>query len=423
LCARIPGALASPPHRTPSGAPRHPTLPQRRLWPSPLSVPPRCETTPRPACLWHPPLPPGPAAYNAAVASAPPRPTAPGAALPAHLDGPGAAPPLPPLASTPRVPRPVAGRGNGPPAAGPRRALRGDGPAWLHRGPASVGPATPGPPAPPGPCARWWPLHGPHGLVALARPLLCACHSARPPLPCALHRSQAARRTAGAPRAPGVASPLAWPQAGPAPRLLRLPLPRALRLQRGPRQPPPRGPHGPSRHLHLPASGPGPPPPAPARRHGVSPPLPPARLARRLGASPALRLAPCQLCRPARDAPPQEGAGTPPRGPAAPTPAPARGPLSDRWRPEARRHAGVDLSPGLCRSQLSGMHAADDCETTGWGTRTAPVRPQGSLRLAKAAQTRSATAFQRLADASCGSAHAPMVRSHTSVRPLPLPLS
>src|SRR5262249_22435480 len=61
--------------------------------------------------------------------------------------------------------------------------------------------------------------------------------------------------------------------------------------------------------------------------------------------------------------------------------------------------------------------AADDRATTWGGTHPAPVRPQVSRRLAMAAHSRRATACQRLAEASCGSAHAPMVRPHTRVRP------
>ena len=43
-------------------------------------------------------------------------------------------------------------------------------------------------------------------------------------------------------------------------------------------------------------------------------------------------------------------AGTPQRGPAAAAQAPAtaRGPLSDLWRTDARRHAALDLPQGLC---------------------------------------------------------------------------
>jgi hypothetical protein len=84
----------------------------------------------------------------------------------------------------------------------------------------------------------------------------------------------------------------------------------------------------------------------------------------------------------------------------------------------------VWTSPTACAdTSCAACSAADDRETTWCGTRTAPVRPQVRRRLAKAAQTRSAIAFQRLAEASCGSAHAPMVRPHTIVRPLPLPLA
>jgi hypothetical protein len=208
-------------------------------------------------------------------------------------------------------------------------------------------------PAPPCPGARWEPRHGPPGRVARARPRRGACPSARPHHPGALHRRQAARRTAGTQRAPGGASPRAGPPAGPAPRRLRRPRPRSLRRHRGQRHPPPRGPHGPARHRPRPASGPGPPPPAPARRPGVAPPVPPARLPAGFG-----HVRPGGVLQ-ARGAVPRatrrllRGQG-PPRSPAAPTPAPARGPRSALGRPAARRQAGGDRAQGLGRDQRSG---------------------------------------------------------------------
>src|SRR5262249_29730569 len=121
-------------------------------------------------------------------------------------------------------------------------------------------------------------------------------------------------------------------------------------------QQPYRGPHRPHRHLHLSESGQCPPTYCPPRRYGVSPPIPSARLARGLSESPSLRLSPCELFCPACDHPPDDGAGTLACGrrPPAPAPATACGPLSALWRPDARRHAPVDLTLRLCRYQLRG---------------------------------------------------------------------
>ena len=58
------------------------------------------------------------------------------------------------------------------------------------------------PPSHPLPCARWWPLRGPHDMGALPRPLLCPRQSPLPHLPCHLQRRDAPSRTAGAPSPP-----------------------------------------------------------------------------------------------------------------------------------------------------------------------------------------------------------------------------
>ena len=71
--------------------------------------------------------------------------------------------------------------------------------------------------------------------------------------------------------------------------------------------------------------------------------------------SPPLRLAPCELCRPARTLRLHDRAGPPHRGQAAPahSPAPTHS-LSDLWRIHAPCHAPVDLRQGVYRYKLSG---------------------------------------------------------------------
>jgi hypothetical protein len=212
-------------------------------------------------------------------------------------------------------------------------------------------------------------LPGPPGLAPRPPQLLGASASALAPLPCALPRREAPRRSARAERSPGRAPPLERAQSGQAPRRLRLHLPGSVWLHGRSLPPPSRAPPGPHRHVHLPDRGPCTPPHRPPRRHGVSPPVPPAGLAAGLHESAPLRRSPCARCRPARNAPPAAGAAPPQRGPAATASPPARSPLSDLGRIEARRHAPVDLSQGLCRDQLSGRTVPGRaCCATVWPT-------------------------------------------------------
>ena len=99
-------------------------------------------------------------------------------------------------------------------------------------------------------------------------------------------------------------------------------------------------------------------------------------------------------------------------------PAPARGPLSDLGRLSARGQAPVDLCQGLCRYRLSRQAVP---RTIGRRSGLAHPRPPGARLPAsgppKTAEGGSATAVQRRVDASRGSADAPIVLPHTSMRP------
>ena len=160
-------------------------------------------------------------------------PTAAGAARAPPLHRPGDPPPLQPLASPPRVARPGPRRGctlangspptsgaSGPTSRGAPRVL----PTWGRPLPSHPPPALHGALVGASPADRYH-------LAALPRPRLCPGHSPLPHLPRALHRRHAPRRSAGAPRPPGLDHPLACPPSGRPPRPLRLHLPRPLCLQ------------------------------------------------------------------------------------------------------------------------------------------------------------------------------------------------
>ena len=106
-----------------------------------------------------------------------------------------------------------------------------------------------------------------------------------------------------------------------------------------------------------------------------------------------------------------------PQPPQRRAPAPARGPLSDLWRPDARRHAAMDLHTATLSIPAERHDVCpDDRGATRCGPPTAPVRPPPALRPRKPADGGSATACQRPADASRGSTDAPMAMPHHGVR-------
>jgi hypothetical protein len=197
-------------------------------------------------------------------------------------------------------------------------------------------------------------------VAACQSPRLCPCASARTPLPCSLARRHAPRRSARAERPTGLAHPLARPQPGPATRPRRPALPRPLCLHRGAGPQPQRGPHGPSRHRHLPSTRQCPSTPHRSRRPGMSPPGPPAWRARWLAAGPPLRLAACTLCHPSRHQPPDARARRPPRWHAHASHAPSTGrrQLSALRRTAAGGHAPVDLHQGCARYGMTAMPLA-----------------------------------------------------------------
>src|SRR5262249_42487597 len=185
----------------------------------------------RPACLWQPPLSPVSAAYNPAMAPAPPGPTTARAALAPHLYRPRGPTPVSPLASTLRVPRHVHRFGGSPQTARSSAALHRHALPRLSRLPAHLGPAAPVPSPHSLYRPGWWPLRGPHDLAPLQSQLLCACASPLPHLPCALQSRDAPGRPAGVHRSPGLDHPLERPPSGASSRPLRLHLPRPLCLQ------------------------------------------------------------------------------------------------------------------------------------------------------------------------------------------------
>ena len=189
-----------PPHRPPPSHQRHPTVPKRRVRPPPFAVPRLWGPPPRPSFLWPSPLSSVSAAYNPAVAPAPSGPTSsPGRTSSSPAPSLRRSDPAP-LASTPRVPRPVAGVCHGPQAAGPRRALH------RHRLPGFTGSYHTW-----GRQLQYHPhIHSmvPGGGLAEDRTTwrpsrancLCPRQSALPHLPCALQRREATGGPAGAAR-------------------------------------------------------------------------------------------------------------------------------------------------------------------------------------------------------------------------------
>jgi hypothetical protein len=85
-----------------------------------------------------------------------------------------------------------------------------------------------------------------------------------------------------------------------------------------------------------------------------------------------------------------------------------------RLWPVHRDCVDTGCAVGLCpaaRGATRGVHP------------TAPVRPHPAIRLHKMADGESATAFRCPADASRGSAEAPIAMPHPGVRPMPPSLS